>query len=96
MKIFLEFKSVFEKRSLYINQNTKRLSNTACAMTPVSMAPRVSPSWGVSEQWAAGGHTVGSVAMVAKVRCNTSYCQHQQHPHTSTSAVYTYQRCTHL
>ena len=68
---------------------------TAVCVCNVSPAPRVSPSWWVSEQWAAGGHTVGSVAMVAKVRCNTSYCQHQ-HPHTSTrhtSAVHTY-NCT--
>ena len=40
-------------------------------------------SVGAVGRWAA----VGSVATVAKVRCNTSYCQHQQqHPHTSTSA----------
>ena len=51
-------------------------------MSPRLRGVPVLVSVGAVGRWAA----VGSVATVAKVRCNTSYCQHQQHPHTSTSA----------
>ena len=64
-----------------------RISLTSMALCNVeclrgSEGVPVLVSVGAVGRWAA----VGSVATVAKVRCNTSYCQHQQHLHTSTSA----------